>query len=296
MTDYRNAIYVEDAEVLARDDAPDGQCILRLATPQCANEAQPGQFIHIQCHATLPMRRPYSIMTADREAGWIEILFGVTGVGSNFLSQCEVGTYVSCLGPIGKPLTPTRTWPLLLGGGVGVPPMLFFARTLSMDDTISPRVILASERKFPFEVRRSTDDFDGVPKRANLSLACLSAWGVPSRLASRQGFEGCYNGYLHELAATWLAARTPDELKRVEIFACGPAVMLRAAATVAGRYDLPCHLMVEEYMACGVGGCAGCVIPTYRDGKRIMRRVCVDGPVFDAAEIYPECFTWVRAK
>ena len=74
----------------------------------------------------------------------------------------------------------------------------------------------------------------------------------------------------------------------VEMFACGPEPMLEAAASLAGRFSIPCQLCLEEYMACAVGGCAGCAVPVYQDGAMAMKRVCVDGPVFSAKSIYPD--------
>ena len=81
---------------------------------------------------------------------------------------------------------------------------------------------------------------------------------MPSRLTSLQGYDGCYQGYVTDLARHWLDTLTPAERDEVAIFACGPTPMLEAAAAVAVDYDLPCEVSLEEYMACAVGGCAGC--------------------------------------
>jgi dihydroorotate dehydrogenase electron transfer subunit len=71
------------------------------------------------------------------------------------------------------------------------------------------------------------------------------------------------------------------------LYGCGPEPMLTAVAALAREYMLPCQLSLEEYMACAVGGCAGCVVPVHEPAGLAMRRVCVDGPVFDAAAVYP---------
>ena len=115
----------------------------------------------------------------------------------------------------------------------------------------------------------------------------LEQIGVASRLASLQDFSGCHQGYVTDLAMEWLKSLAPDELAKVEIFACGPEPMLEAAAKVAKHFDLPGQLCLEEFMACAVGGCAGCSVPVYTNGEMAMKRVCVDGPVFSAASIYP---------
>ena len=115
----------------------------------------------------------------------------------------------------------------------------------------------------------------------------LERLGVPSRLASLQGYDGALRGYVTDLGRHWLDSLTTDALGEVEVFACGPEPMLVAAARLAAAYGLPCQLCLEEFMACAVGGCAGCAVPVYTNGSMAMKRVCVDGPVFAAESIYP---------
>lgn len=286
---HERLIHVEDARVLACDAAPEGQFIVRLEAPACARDAAPGQFVHLRCDASLPMRRPYSILSVDRGAGVVEILFSVTGVGGRLLSGKVRGDVLSCMGPIGRPfaLSSGRDTALLLGGGVGMPPILFFAGSLAPAGVF---VVVASERPFPFETRAAAAAAPGLPDAVNLNLARLEDIGVNGRLASARGYDGCYRGFAHEAAALWLDAKSPDARARVEVFGCGPPRMLEACAAMAAEYDLPCRLAFEEHMACAVGGCAGCAIAVHRKGRRMMKRVCVDGPVFDAAEVYPGAF------
>ena len=114
----------------------------------------------------------------------------------------------------------------------------------------------------------------------------LEVLGIASRLASKAGLPGSYPGYVTDLARGWLATRSAEELAAMTVYACGPTPMLRAVKELAAGFGLPSQLCVEEFMACGVGGCAGCVMPVMIDGQRQMKRVCVDGPVFDGAAIY----------
>jgi dihydroorotate dehydrogenase electron transfer subunit len=90
-----------------------------------------------------------------------------------------------------------------------------------------------------------------------------------------------------ELARSWLAAFPSGRLDEVQIVGCGPMPMLAALATLAKDYGLPCQVAVEEYMACGVGGCAGCTILVRTPAGPAMKRVCVDGPVFEAQDVFP---------
>src|SRR5690606_30312077 len=110
--------------------------------------------------------------------------------------------------------------------------------------------------------------------------------GIPSRLTSGANLPGTYPGYVTDLAQLWLAALRPEQRAEVAIYACGPAPMMRAAARVAAQFGLPCQVSLEEFMACAVGGCAGCAVEVRTPSGPAMRRVCVDGPVFDAYTVF----------
>ena len=99
--------------------------------------------------------------------------------------------------------------------------------------------------------------------------------------------DGCFDGFVTELARTYLDSLERRELDRVVIYACGPTVMLAAVASLARDYGVPCQVSLEEYMACAIGGCAGCAVEVVTDGVKAMKRVCVDGPVFPAESVFP---------
>jgi dihydroorotate dehydrogenase electron transfer subunit len=128
-----------------------------------------------------------------------------------------------------------------------------------------------------------------VPGQPDGVIACmplLEDWGIASRLTSTQGYPGCFEGYVTDLAKTYLDALDKEQRQQVEIFSCGPTVMLKAVANLAKEYDLPCQVSLEEHMACAVGGCAGCVVEVQTKNGPAMKRVCVDGPVFDAYQVF----------
>ena len=282
----RGTIFVEDGEVLAVDAFPGDQFIMRIRAPKCAAAAQPGSFVHITCDESLPMRRPLSIMRAGDD--WVEILYKIVGNGLRLLSQKQPGDTVSVLGPIGQPfrLSPERPNALLIGGGVGIPPMVYIADWIRQDGRDwRPFAILGSEIPFPFELQESAIDVPGIPDDVDSTMPLLEDWGIPTRLTSLQGYKGCFDGYVTVLADAWLEALPLEELRKVEIFACGPTPMLRAVADLAARHDLPCQVSLEEFMACAVGGCAGCAVLINTPDGEAMKRVCVDGPVFDAATV-----------
>ena len=284
---HRGSICLEDGRVLGQHAFPADQYVLRIEAPRCAARAQPGSFVHLTVDDDIPMRRPLSIMRADAREGWIDILYKVVGPGLAALTRRRTGDRLSVLGPIGVGFTPhaERPRPLLIGGGVGIPPMVFLAERL-VGTAWKPLVLMGSEIPFPFAARPSTHLLPGIPAGVIASMPLLEELGVPSRLASRSGFPGCFDGFVTELGAAWLASLDPAALAEVEIFACGPTPMLEATARLAARFGLPCQVSLEEFMACAVGGCAGCAVPVRTPAGPAMKRVCVDGPVFDAYTVF----------
>ncbi|MET0496755.1 MAG: dihydroorotate dehydrogenase electron transfer subunit [Steroidobacteraceae bacterium] len=286
---HRNTIFIEDAKVLSHERFDANQYVLRLEAPKCAAAATPGSFVHLTCDESLPMRRPLSIMRADAARGSIDVLYKVVGPGLALLANKVAGNRVSTLGPIGKGFVPHAERPrtLLVGGGVGIPPMVFLAERLREQADWKPLVLMGSEVPFPFRARPSTILVPGAPEGVIACMPLLEEWGVPSRLASLAGYPGCYEGYVTDLAAAWLTSLDPSALGEVEMFACGPTVMLKAAAAVARRFGIPCQVSLEEFMACAVGGCAGCAVRVETPEGPAMKRVCVDGPVFDSRAVFP---------
>jgi dihydroorotate dehydrogenase electron transfer subunit len=309
MSGNRGSIFLDQARVLSQLAYDAEQFVLRLAAPRCAAHAAPGSFVHITCDPSIPMRRPLSIMRAAPAAGWIELLYKVVGPGLQALAARKAGDEVSVLGPIGRPFVAHAERPrtLLLGGGVGIPPMVFLAEHLSAQNREAaagrtgagsgtagdlirapwkPLVLMGSEVPFPFRARPSAIMLPGIPAEILACMPLLEEWGVPSRLASCSDFPGCFAGFVTELAAAWLGSLGPVELAEVEIFACGPTPMLAASAALARRYGVPCQVSLEEFMACAVGGCAGCTVEVRGPDGPAMKRVCVDGPVFDAYTVF----------
>lgn len=287
---HRNTIVVEEARILERQEYPGDQVVIRVLAPEIAGLANPGQFAHIQCDQALPMRRPLSIMRVSKKEGWVDFLFKILGEGTRLLAGRKVDEVLSILGPIGIPFEAhmNRSRPLLIGGGVGIPPMVFLANSLrEVKGAYQPFVIMGSEVPFPFQTQPSRIMVPGIPADVIASMPLMDDWGFASRLASLQDFPGCFNGYVTDLARTWLDALSDEQRNEVEVFACGPHPMLEAVAKLAKEYHLPCQVSLEEFMACAVGGCAGCVVEVTTNTGTAMKRVCVDGPVFEANSVFP---------
>ena len=282
----RNTIFVEDGELLQVDEFPGDQFIMRIRAPKCAAAAEPGNFAHITCDDTLPMRRPLSIMRVEDD--YIEVLYKIVGDGLRWLSKKRAGDTVSVLGPIGQPFRPSAKRPnaLLIGGGVGIPPMVFLADYLRKHaNDWTPLAILGSEIPFPFELQTSLIAAPWIDDDISATMPLFENWDIPCRLATLAGFDGCFDGYVTDLADRWLSTLSADELSKTEVFTCGPTPMLKAVAALAAKYDLPCQVSLEEYMACAVGGCAGCAVKIRTPEGDAMKRVCVDGPVFEASSV-----------
>lgn len=286
---HRGTICLEDAAIVSQTVFPGDQFLLRVSAPRCAERAVPGSFAHLTCDPLIPMRRPLSIMRADAKAGWLEFLYKPIGPGLERLAKREADDLISVLGPIGRGFSsdPERPIVLAVAGGVGIPPVHFLAESLHTDSRFRLVVLMGSEVPFPFELTTRAAVLPGIPDTASMAVAQLEAWGIPSALATKAGFDGCFDGFVPALARCWLEAQSTDSLSQVQIVGCGPHPMLEATAALAHEFELPCQLAVEEFMACGVGGCAGCIVPLHKPEGIVMKRVCVDGPVFDAAEVFP---------
>jgi dihydroorotate dehydrogenase electron transfer subunit len=280
----RGTLFVEDGELVSTDAYPGEQFVMRIRAPKCAAAATAGSFVHVACDETLPMRRPLSIMRAGDD--WIEVLYKIVGEGLHLLAEKRPGDTINVLGPIGHGFEFSADRPncLLIGGGVGIPPMVFLAEVLR-DTDAQPLAILGSEIPFPFELRKSGIETSWAPADITSTMPLLESWAVPTRLTSLSDFEGCYRGYVTDLAELWLQSLDEDEKARVEIFTCGPTPMLKAVAALAQKYGVPCQVSLEEFMACAVGGCAGCTVKVTTPEGPAMKRVCVDGPVFDAKSV-----------
>ena len=215
----------------------------------------PDQFVHVKCGHSRLLRRPISI--CDWEENLLRIVFEVRGEGTEWLSRRKAGDRLDVLGPLGRGFRMDREGRyLLVGGGIGVPPMLGCAKW-------------TAERSTAVLGFRSAD-------RAMLSKdfqkSCKEIF-----LCSDDGSIGRHG---------FVDAQVRDILEKdknfTAVLACGPKPMQKNVAAVAAGFGVPCQVSMEERMACGVGACLGCAIQM-ADGT--MQHVCKDGPVFDAGEV-----------
>lgn len=227
-----------------------------LECPGIASQAVPGQFVHIGVPG-FQLRRPVSICELDETR--LRLVFQVRGAGTKALAALEPGASMDLLGPLGNgfPALPAGSKVLLVGGGIGVPPLLALARRYGTDAT----ALLGSRSQ------------DAVILEDDFSQVC------DTRIATDDGSRG-RRGFVSSLLEQRLTEGPADM-----VFACGPTAMLKGIVTITQAHGVPAKISVEERMACGVGACLVCACRTVRDGKEIYSHVCTDGPVFDGGEV-----------
>ncbi len=218
-----------------------------------------GEFLHIQCGEGRLLRRPISICDwqMDEPENLLRLVFEVRGEGTEWLSRRKAGDKLDVLGPLGRGFPVERQGRyLLVGGGIGVPPLLGCAKT-AWGNCTAVLGFRSAERAM------LTEDFRECCKEVYL---CSDDGSL--------GRHGFVDAQVRELL------EKDDHF--TEVLACGPRPMLRAVAKTAEESGVPCLVSLEERMACGVGACLGCAV-RMSGGK--MKHVCKDGPVFDAREV-----------
>lgn len=253
----------EIATVVSQEQIASDVYSMWIQTEQIAEEAKPGQFISLYCaDKSRLLPRPISLCEIDRESGRLRIVYRVVGKGTDEFSRLRAGDTVEILGPLGNgfPLEEARgKRVLLMGGGIGIPPMLETAKQLDAE-----KMIVSGYRDELF----LTEDF---------------AEAGELYLAVEHPGEGmiCTEGNV-------LDAVRENELEADVIFACGPTPMLRAIKSYALEKEIPCWISMEEKMACGIGACLACVCQSKEiDGHSHVhnKRICKDGPVFLSTEV-----------
>ena len=244
-----------DCKVLKKAEIAPGIFDLVVLFPQAAQIARPGQFAQFLVPGKT-LRRPISICGIDREAGTLRFVFQVRGEGTRELSRILPEETVNLLAPLGKGFEPGGTFhrAVLVGGGIGVPPLLAAAEQLG-----ESAVLAAGFRSA-----------DGV-----ILVKDFEALGCRTLVATDDGSAG------HHGPVTELLRDLPFDAA----FACGPKPMLRAVAGIARERGVPCWVSMEERMACGIGACLGCAIKLRGENGAYYGHVCKDGPVFDAGQI-----------
>ena len=228
-----------------------------LQSEEITAKAVPGQFLSLYSRdGSRLLPRPISICEMDRSQGGIRLVYRVAGKGTEEFSGLSAGASIEVMGPLGNGFMPEKGKALLIGGGIGIPPMLELAKQLSgsQEIVLGYRDITFLEKEF-------------------------EAYGSVY-LATEDGSSGTKGNVLDAIRAHQLTADI--------IYACGPTPMLRGIKEYAKEHGIKAQLSMEERMACGIGTCLGCVCNTKdKDHHSNVKnkRICKDGPVFWADEV-----------
>ncbi len=251
--------YVEAGEIIRNEQIGSDVWRMEVYAPKQAAEAKVGQFCNVRVTGgTAPLlRRPISYAGFNKGKGTIDLLYRVVGKGTDIMKNLRVGDTIDCLGPLGTTFQQSEHM-LLVGGGVGIAPMLCMVKNLEPGQKATVLLGFRNQsetfwadlfRSYPVDVHITTDD------------GSVGTKGFPT-------------------------AAMPDLFAQHSftcVLTCGPTPMMKGVAKVAAEANIPCQVSLEERMGCGTGGCLGCGCDG-KDGKRY--KVCQNGPVFPAEEVF----------
>ncbi len=299
--------------------------VLGIDRAQGFGDTGPGQFIQLSCGAQADapadgppldwqdgqvprfsqqeliepqafLRRPFSLAgrrdTAEHTQ--LQIIHRVVGVGTAWLSDLAEGDSIDLIGPLGNRFVAPvdRSIGLLVGGGVGLPPMFYLARTLAQAGWAGVSFVGATTADLlPIQPTNLPASADGQPAR---SVAQFAEAGFDAVVTTNDGSVGM-KGLITDGLGRYLKQASTDLVDRAVVFTCGPHAMMAAVAQLADEYGIPAQACMEQAMACGMGTCQSCVLKTREndsphgrlpDGTGWRYRLaCTDGPVFDADSI-----------
>jgi dihydroorotate dehydrogenase electron transfer subunit len=243
---------------------------LTLSSPYIANNGKPGNFIHIKVSETTTplLRRAFSLHRTDPRKAEIEVLFKVVGSGTEILSKKKKGEVLDLIGPLGNSFSPPsrNQKAMMVAGGMGLAPLWFL-----LNELLKNRNIKKGDITF-FQGARS--------KNGILYSRELSSLGVKHLISTEDG-SSAYRGLVTELLVKEMKIKD-----KVTIYACGPAGMVSFLSRISRKANLDCEVSLEAHMPCGVGTCAGCVVKIEKNKIVEYKKICSDGPIFDAREVY----------
>jgi dihydroorotate dehydrogenase electron transfer subunit len=258
-----------EAEVVSVEQVAQATALLGLRAVEIARQVKPGQFVMVgppNPNTDDPfLNRPFSVHGCDQQTT-IQLLIGIVGRGTQNLAKLEPGCRLSVLGPLGTGFNvPAAADPvIIIGGGLGIAPLVYLARQSVKD---GKKVILL---------------YGAGSRRQLIPTADLTSLGVEINIATDDGSQGVC-GTAATLLESSLANIPKESHKRAYLAACGPMKMLEALAKICSKNDTSLEVSLETNMACGVGACLGCTVFLSNGSGQ---RVCKEGPVFSANEVF----------
>jgi dihydroorotate dehydrogenase electron transfer subunit len=249
----------ETGEILQKEEIAPGIYDITVNLPKIAKAALAGKFVNIICDGMM-LRRPISICGFNSELGTLRMVFEVRGKGTEWLSGRGVGDMLDIVGPLGRgfSLVDKTKKAVIVGGGIGTPPLLPVAEFYRQNATVITGFRTASAAILQ-------DDF--------------KAAGAETILCTDDGSAG-FHGFTTQALEQYLNQNKCDI-----IYTCGPKVMMKGIAKLAEERGIACQVSLEERMGCGVGACLCCVCGTKDNKGKQFTRVCLNGPVFPSSEV-----------
>ncbi len=245
------------AQIVRQDNIATDIYSMVISAAEIAQQAKPGQFVDLySADGSKLLPRPISLCEIDKEAGTLRLVYRIAGKGTAEFSKLTAGNSIDVLGPLGNGFTLLEERAILIGGGIGIPPMLQLAKSLNCEKSI---VLGYRDEEFLMDEFKPYGDV---------------------YVSSDTGFLG--------VKGTVLDAIKEYGVEGTTIYACGPTPMLKAIQTYALENGIKAQLSLEERMACGVGACLACVCKSKEVDHHSNvhnKRVCKDGPVFFAEEV-----------
>ncbi len=254
---------VENCKILAHKKISPEYTLMKIHSPRVSRSAKPGMFVHVLAGdgEGLLLRRPFSLLEAENTN--ISFVYKVVGRGTKALSEKRAGEVLNVLGPLGNPYSVRAASKqiILVAGGYGVSPTFYLSRELK-------------KKMFTGEII----SIIGARTKSLLMYAEeFKKLGVKTHVTTDDGSAG-RKGIVTDVLDEVLKG-TKEE--GIQVFCCGPYAMLRAVALMCMKFSVPCQVSMEQQLGCGLGACLGCVIRTHGG----YRRVCTEGPVFNAEDV-----------
>ena len=249
--------FEEIAPIVRQEEIADDIYSMWIEAKDIAEHARAGQFLSVYSNdGSRLLPRPISICEIDREKGRVRLVYRVAGKGTKEFSDMHAAATLKVMGPLGNGFPKKEKKAFLIGGGIGIPPMLELAKELDCEK----QMVLGYRDELFLD-----EEF--------------KPYGTVT-VATEDGSAGTKGNVIDAIRENGLTADI--------IYACGPTPMLRAIKQYAAEHDIECYISMEERMACGIGACLACVCQSKdKDAHSNVnnKRICKEGPVFLAEEV-----------
>lgn len=267
------------AEVLSNKMISDRYYKMQFLCPDLIEEIKPGQFLMMKVREGYEplLRRPFSFYGVNyrKSLTSFEVLYKVVGQGTRIMADIQRGEKIDIIAPLGNGFFshPDIRRAIIVAGGIGIAPLLFLAETLKKEKQKKKEIIFL---------------YGGQSKADIIDIHRIKKISSEVRICTEDGSIGC-KMLVSELLEEYLKEKEMDKSDKrpTGIFSCGPREMLKSISIIAQRYDIPCNVSLEAYMACGFGACLGCVVRVLLEDCTTIahERVCKEGPVFNSKRI-----------